>query len=152
MSTDQNTSRLQSLLREPTFHFFIMALVIFAVYGISSSTQENVLELDQREIDARLFMQEIASGQALSEEQREYLTSAFVEEQILVQEALKMGLDNEDYEVMVDAWMNTCGTISLDTCRLEQHQRHLILCLINHLPEITTDQANQILKTCKNEL
>ncbi len=95
MSTDQNISRLQSFLREPTFHFFIMALVIFAVYGISSSTQENVLELDQREIDARLFMQEMASGQALSEEQRDYLTSAFVEEQILVQEALKMGLDND---------------------------------------------------------
>jgi len=95
MSTDQNISKLQSLLREPTFHFFIMAMVIFAVYGISSSTQESVLELDQREIDARLFMQEMASGQALSEEQREYLTSAFVEEQILVQEALKMGLDND---------------------------------------------------------
>ena len=95
MSTDQNTSRIQTLLREPTFHFFIMAVVIFAVYGISSSTQENLLELDQREIDARLFMQEMASGQALSEEQRDYLTSAFVEEQILVQEALKMGLDND---------------------------------------------------------
>jgi hypothetical protein len=40
-------------------------------------------------------MQEMATGQALSEEQREYFTAAFVEEQILVQEALKMGLDDD---------------------------------------------------------
>ncbi len=95
MSTDQNISRLQSLLREPIFHFFIMALMIFAIYGISNKDRKSVLELDQREIEARLFMQEMASGQALNEEQREYLTSAFVEEQILVQEAIKMGLDND---------------------------------------------------------
>jgi len=95
VSTDQNISRLQSLLREPIFHFFIMALMIFAIYGISNKDRKSVLELDQREIEARLFMQEMASGQALNEEQREYLTSAFVEEQILVQEAIKMGLDND---------------------------------------------------------
>lgn len=95
MSTDQNISRLQSLLREPIFHFFIMALMIFAIYGISNKDRKSVLELDQREIEARLFKQEMASGQALNEEQREYLTSAFVEEQILVQEAIKMGLDND---------------------------------------------------------
>ena len=35
------------------------------------------------------------TGQALSEEQREYFTAAFVEEQILVQEALKIGLDDD---------------------------------------------------------
>ena len=93
--TTEDTSKLQVLLREPTFHFFVMAVVIFAVYGISSRNQENLLELDQREIDARLFMQEMASGQALTEEQKEYLTAAYVEEQILVQEALKMGLDND---------------------------------------------------------
>ena len=72
-----------------------MALMIFAIYGISNKDRKSVLELDQREIEARLFMQEMASGQALNEEQREYLTSAFVEEQILVQEAIKMGLDND---------------------------------------------------------
>ena len=76
-------------------HFFLMALIIFASYGLSNRTQTVLLELDQVDIDGRLFMQEMATGQALSEEQREYFTAAFVEEQILVQEALKIGLDDD---------------------------------------------------------
>jgi len=82
-------------MREPLAHFFLMALIIFAVYGLNNRTQTVLLELDQADIDGRLFMQEMATGQALSEEQREYFTAAFVEEQILVQEALKMGLDDD---------------------------------------------------------
>jgi len=72
-----------------------MALIIFAVYGLRNRTQTVLLELDQADIEGRLFMQEMATGQALTEEQREYITAAFVEEQILVQEALKMGLDDD---------------------------------------------------------
>ena len=91
MSEDVRPDMIRWLLREPLMHFFLMALIIFAAYGLSNRTQTVLLELDQVDIDGRLFMQEMATGQALSEEQREYFTAAFVEEQILVQEALKMG-------------------------------------------------------------
>ena len=95
MSKDARPNTIRWLMREPLAHFFLMALIIFAVYGLNNRTQTVLLELDQADIDGLLFMQEMATGQALSEEQREYFTAAFVEEQILVQEALKMGLDDD---------------------------------------------------------
>ncbi|MDA1371814.1 MAG: peptidyl-prolyl cis-trans isomerase [Proteobacteria bacterium] len=88
-------SRYHALLHEPTLHFFGIAVLIFALYAIFQAGSENVLELDQREIDARIFMQEMTSGEPLSDQQREIITSLYVEEQILVQEAMAMGLDND---------------------------------------------------------
>ena len=95
MSEDAQPDTIRWLTREPLIHFFLMALIIFAVYALSNRTQTVLVELDQADIDGRLFMREMATGQALSEEQREYFTAAFVEEQILVQEALKIGLDDD---------------------------------------------------------
>jgi len=40
-------------------------------------------------------MQEMAAGQELSEEQQQLVATTYVEEQILVREALAMGLDND---------------------------------------------------------
>jgi len=86
---------IKKLSKEPTAHFFLIALVIFLIYGISALNSGNLLEIDQREIDARVFMQEMASGQELTDEQREYIASRYVEEQILVKEAIAIGLDND---------------------------------------------------------
>jgi len=88
-------SLIDRLLKEPTAHFFAMAVAIFIVYGLTQLNNQNVLELDQREIDARIFMQEMAVGQPLTEEQRQFVATTYVEEQILVQEALALGLDND---------------------------------------------------------
>ena len=86
---------INKLSKEPTVHFFVIAMVIFAIYGISSLKNDNLLEVDQREIDARIFMQEMATGQDLSNDQREFIASRYVEEQILVREAIAIGLDND---------------------------------------------------------
>ena len=93
--SSQTDSRMKTLLREPTLHFFAIAVVIFALYAILQSRGDKVLELDQREIDARIFMQEMARGDSLTEEQRQLIASLYVEEQILVQEAITLGLDND---------------------------------------------------------
>ncbi|MED5528778.1 MAG: peptidyl-prolyl cis-trans isomerase [Pseudomonadota bacterium] len=87
--------KLKALLNEPTLHFFAIAVAIFALYAIFQSRGDKVLELDQREIDARIFMQEMATGESLTEEQSQLIASLYVEEQILVQEAITMGLDND---------------------------------------------------------
>ena len=86
---------IKQLSKEPTVHFFVIAIVIFAIYGISALNNNNFLEVDQREIDARIFMQEMATGQDLSDAQREFIASSYVEEQILVREAIAIGLDND---------------------------------------------------------
>ena len=88
-------SKLKALLSEPTLHFFAIAVAIFALYAIFQSRGDKVLELDQREIDARIFIREMATGESLTEEQSQLIASLYVEEQILVQEAITMGLDND---------------------------------------------------------
>lgn len=89
-------SLIQLALHEPTLHFFVIAILIFVIYAITQSSNENVLEIDQGEIDARLFLQEMSLGEELSEEQRELVTAYYIEEQILVREALAMELDNDE--------------------------------------------------------
>jgi hypothetical protein len=84
------------IMREPIVHFFVIAVIIFALYAITQAGNENLLEIDQREIDARIFMQELSRGEELSAEQRDLVTAYYIEEQILVREALAMELDNDE--------------------------------------------------------
>lgn len=95
-AASMNTTLPQKLMREPTVHFFVIALIIFALYAITQTGNENLLEIDQREIDARIFMQELSRGEELSPEQRELVTAFYIEEQILVRKALSMELDNDE--------------------------------------------------------
>jgi len=91
-----NTPLTQKLMSEPTAHFFVIALVIFALYAVTQSGNENLLEIDQREINARIFMQELSRSEELNLVQRELVTAFYIEEQILVREALTMDLDNDE--------------------------------------------------------
>ena len=96
MKEPEKTKNLvDQLINEPTVHFFVIAVVVFIVYAISSLSGDDVIELDQREIDARILMQEMVSGQPLTSEQQEFITASYVEEQILVKEAVELGLDND---------------------------------------------------------
>ena len=95
-TTDEPPRSLaEKFLREPTLHFLLIAALIFGLYAITQSSNDNVLEIDQREIDARIFLQEMNRGEALSEEQKQFISALYIEEQILVREALEMGLDND---------------------------------------------------------
>ena len=96
MKEPEKTKNLvDKLINEPTVHFFVIAVVVFIVYAISNLNGDDVIELDQREIDARILMQEMVSGQPPTSEQQEFITASYVEEQILVKEAVELGLDND---------------------------------------------------------
>ena len=86
---------VDQVMNEPTTHFFMIAVIIFIVFAISNLRYQDIVEIDQREIDARILMQEMASGQPLTPEQKELIASSYVEEQILVIEATELGLDND---------------------------------------------------------
>ena len=92
---DKTKTIVGRVMNEPTMHFFIIAVVIFMVYEISNIRSKDIVEIDQREIDARILMQEMASGQPLTPDQEEFIASSYVEEQILVKEAIELGLDND---------------------------------------------------------
>ena len=92
---EKTKSLVDRLMNEPTVHFFMIAVIVFIVYAISNLSGNDVIELDQREIDARVLMQEMISGQPLTPEQQEFIAASYVEEQILVKEAVELGLDND---------------------------------------------------------
>jgi len=92
--TDLSSSPWQKALQEPTLHFVLVAVLVFAAYALMNE-EEAVLELDGNEIQARLFLAELQAGQALSEDQQQAVVNSYVEEQILVAEALELELDND---------------------------------------------------------
>ena len=87
---------LQSIMQEPTVHFVLIAALIFGLYAFGQMGNENVLEIRQRDIDARILLQEISTGEELNEEQRQLVAANYIQEQILVREAQQMELDNDE--------------------------------------------------------
>ena len=76
-------------------HFVVLAALLFGVYGVSSLGGGELLEISQQDIDARIFMQELSTGRELTGQEREQVTARYIEEQILVREALRLELDND---------------------------------------------------------
>lgn len=93
--TSPDSSRLGALLREPMTHFVVLAALLFGIYGVSRLGGGEVLEISRQEIDARIFMQELAGGAELTAEERDLVTSLYIEQQILVREAGKLELEND---------------------------------------------------------
>ena len=88
-------STLKKLLHEPMTHFVVLAALLFGVYGVSSMGGGELLEVSQQNIDARIFMQELSTGRESTEEERDQITALYIEEQILVREAVRLELDND---------------------------------------------------------
>ena len=76
-------------------HFFLIAALIFGLYSVVQSSNENILEIEQSDIDVRIFQAEVARGEELTEDQRQLSAARYIEEQILVREALSMELDKD---------------------------------------------------------
>ncbi|WP_419695548.1 peptidyl-prolyl cis-trans isomerase [Mesorhizobium muleiense] len=89
---------LKSLLREPLFHFLAFALAIFAVYGIAAGGEAKldsiVVTAPKIEQMATLFAKSWRRPPTL--EELKGLVDDHVKEEILVREALKLGLDKDD--------------------------------------------------------
>lgn len=134
---------MQRLLHEPTVHFFAIAVCIFALYALSQFSDDNVLEINQREIDARIFLQEMTSGEPLTEQQRQLISLAYVEEQILVQEALAIGLDNDAriHDMLAQKMRHVLsgGIIQPSTDELEAYYR-ANLDRYRSLPTVSVDE------------
>lgn len=89
------TSTVKIWLAEPLLHFAIIATVIFICFALLNPADDKVLEISQREIDARVFLAEMASGEELTQEQIGTITGDYIEEQVLVTEAKIQNLDND---------------------------------------------------------
>lgn len=84
------------IIKDPLTVFAFLAFAIFALNWMSSATSNsNTLQINQADIDARILLNEISRGEAMTAAMREEITQAYIEEQILVAEAMALGLDKD---------------------------------------------------------
>lgn len=87
------TPLFRRILREPTSHFVLLAAVLFAANAALESWRGNVITVDRLQIEVRIAELEALRGAPLSPEERELVEDAYIDEQVLVREALDMGLE-----------------------------------------------------------
>jgi len=88
------TLLVHGMLREPTFHFVLLAGVLFLASAVLNAGDSRTIEIDRAEIEARISQIE-ATGVVLAADERQQVLEAYVDEQVLVREALAMGLEDD---------------------------------------------------------
>ena len=87
------TPLFRRILREPTSHFVLLAAVLFFANAALESWRGNVITVDHAQIGVRIAELEALRGAPLSPEERQLVEDAYIDEQVLVREALDMGLE-----------------------------------------------------------
>ena len=88
------TSILTKAAREPLLHFTVLAATLFAAAAVLRR-DDDVIEVTRQELDWRIEQVEAREG-ALSEEDRQLVEEAYIDERVLIREARAMGLDADE--------------------------------------------------------
>ncbi len=91
-TTDSFSRRL---LREPILHFVLLAAALFVINAAVRSGSRQVIEIDRGAVEARNLLGEMSLGASLTEDQRRQVEQAYIDEQVLVREALALGLEQD---------------------------------------------------------
>ncbi len=86
---------LWALLKEPLSLFLLIAAALFTLSAALGPSGAKTIIIDDADIEARLFLEELNTGEEVSAERREEIVQATIEEQVLVAEAIAMGLDKD---------------------------------------------------------
>lgn len=92
--SSRDTSLLRKLVAEPTVHFLVLAGLLFLYYGFNGGEQR-IIDIQRSEIDARILLLEISSGEASTPALRLAVEDIIIQERVLVAEAKRLGLDND---------------------------------------------------------
>ncbi len=85
-----------SLLREPIVHFFALAALLFALEAYFASGQKTQVLVTQATADFLIRQREDLELRTLDADERADVVDAFVEDEILYNEAYRRGLDRGD--------------------------------------------------------
>lgn len=91
--------RLRAVARDPLFHFLLLGMLAFVLYSVlTPGTIETIVvdPADMRGLEAR--RSEIL-GRPLTEEERAEIRREWVEDEILIREAYRRGLERQDSRV-----------------------------------------------------
>lgn len=92
---------IRRILREPLFHFFLLGLGIFGIYGSLTPNEPNSgdggrIIIDTQDVDRLVQQFEATWRRRPTQEEVSNLVDAQIREEILVREALALGLDQGD--------------------------------------------------------
>ena len=86
---------LRAVVREPLVHFVLAAAALFALGSITRSGAD-VIEVSAEELAWRVLQVEAQEGAPLSEEERRLVEEAYIDERVLIREALEVGLEADE--------------------------------------------------------
>jgi len=84
----------RAVLREPLVHFVLLAGVLFGVSALLRGG--DVIDVSREELDWRVQQIEADRGRSLTDEERTLVEEAYLDERVLVREALAEGLDDDE--------------------------------------------------------
>jgi parvulin-like peptidyl-prolyl isomerase len=84
-----------ALLREPLVHFLVLAALLFVAYALLSPSGQDTIVVDRAAIDRRVKEQEGLLTRPLSDEERRAVIETAVDDEVLLREAYRRGLDRD---------------------------------------------------------
>ncbi len=87
---------MKRLLKEPLVHFLVLALLLFAIDYVFSSSQKERIVVDQQSIDYLIKQRADLELRELSAEEKQETIESYIDDEILLREAYKRGLNNND--------------------------------------------------------
>ncbi len=88
-------SPLARVMREPLTYFVGLAILLFAFAELAERVGADVVEIDRRDVEARILQMERAQGSALTDDERRRAELGYIDEVILAREANLRGLDDD---------------------------------------------------------
>jgi hypothetical protein len=91
--------RLPALLREPILHFVLLGALAFVAYAALAPAVTKTIVIRPEIVDGLEAQREEILGRPLTEEERSEIVERLIEDEILVREAYRRGLDRSDSRV-----------------------------------------------------
>lgn len=94
----KNHSKLKRLLREPLLHFLLIGGILFVAYNLQNEglVENNRIVISEAEIDRLITLWEKKRQRLPTQDELQGLIEQQVREEVMVREAIAMGLDQND--------------------------------------------------------
>ena len=89
---------MKKVLKEPLFHFLLMGIALFLIYGLVSNEldDEDTIVIDNFDLDNIIASWEMQWKRLPTDEELKSLIQQNIKQEIFYQEAIKMNLDHND--------------------------------------------------------
>ncbi len=93
---DNGKTWLQKIIREPFVHFLLLGGLLYYMYVRYSKPEQETLAVTKQKEEYLIKTEEQNLGRSLSSSERKQLIDQYVDDEILLREAYKQGLDQGD--------------------------------------------------------